>query len=116
MTCTIEGWLPEAIANGAHGHWAVKAKKLADARRHAFWHVTEARWKGIKTKARLEITYVFPNRRRRDTDNLFARSKGLVDGVKHLLVDDDTEHLELLVRAEVQHGRKATILTLTEIQ
>jgi len=115
MTCVIENWLPEPIANGPHGHWSVKAKKLAEARRHAFYYAKQAGWRSIQTKARLEITYVFPCRRRRDTDNLYARSKGVIDGIKTFLIDDDTEHLELFVKAEVQPGRKATILTLEEI-
>ena len=48
-------------------------------------------------KARLDLTFVFAQRRRRDRDNLLARFKPGQDAIVHagLLLDDDAEHLEI---------------------
>jgi Holliday junction resolvase RusA-like endonuclease len=60
------------------------------------------------------VTFIFPNRRRRDVDNLYARAKGVVDGVKRggWIVDDSSEWLDLSVLAEVEPGLRATVLKL----
>jgi len=49
------------------------------------------------TKARLNLTFVFAEQRRRDIDNLLARFKPGLDGIvaSGLVVDDDAEHLEI---------------------
>lgn len=109
---TIEGWLPEQVANGTHGHWATRKKKHDIAKKTAWAYATHAGWQRIDGKARLTITYVFSQKRRRDIDNLVARSKGLIDGIKPFLVDDDSEHLELVVRAEVRPGEKGVRMEL----
>jgi len=48
-------------------------------------------------KARLDLTFVFPEQRRRDSDNLLARFKPGQDAIVDagLVIDDDTEHLEI---------------------
>lgn len=108
----IEHWLPAPIANGPHGHWAQKRKKLYEAKMMAWARTRHAGWKPVKGKARLTVTLVFSQNRRRDTDNLYSRVKGLVDGCKDWIVDDSAEWLELHVSARVEPGRKATLLEL----
>lgn len=52
--------------------------------------------------ARVTITFQFRTERRRDIDNWTAACKGILDGlVGVLIVDDDTKHIELVVRTEV---------------
>ncbi len=48
-------------------------------------------------KVKLSLTFIFPQRRRRDRDNLIARFKPGLDGIVQagLVVDDDAEHLEI---------------------
>ena len=48
-------------------------------------------------KARLNLTFVFSEHRRRDRDNLLARFKPGLDGMVQsaLVVDDDAEHLQI---------------------
>jgi Holliday junction resolvase RusA-like endonuclease len=60
------------------------------------------------------VTFVFPVHRRRDVDNLYARAKGVVDGVKRggWIVDDSSEWLDLKVVTEVRSGIRATVLLL----
>jgi Holliday junction resolvase RusA-like endonuclease len=112
----IPDWLPEQLANGQHGHWATRQKRLRKAQ-HAVWVAARlAGWQPISTRAKLTIVLVFPNQRRRDVDNLYARAKGLVDGVRlgGWVIDDDTAHLDLEVRAEVVPGTRETRIRLEE--
>ncbi len=115
--CTINDWLPEQLANGPHGHWSVRRKKLQAAQTMAWAACRQAEWKPVAGKALLTVTLVFGVSRRRDTDNLHSRIKGLLDGIVKggWIKDDSTEWLELRVRSEVQPGRKATVLELSPV-
>jgi Holliday junction resolvase RusA-like endonuclease len=116
----IEGWLPTQIANGTARtmHWTKKREIKQSDELRVELAAREAGWRPILTgRPRLEITMVFPNRRRRDWDNLYARCKALVDGITAggFLVDDDTDHLDLVVhRPVVERGRTATLLRLVD--
>lgn len=113
QTLTIEGWLPAPLANGQHGHWFTRQRKLNQAKEWARNYALNACWRRVDGPARLDIVLVFPAHRRRDTDNLYARCKGLVDGLKgRYFVDDSTDWLDLHVAARVEKGRKAVELTL----
>ena len=48
-------------------------------------------------KAKLNLTFIFPQRRRRDRDNCLARFKPGLDAIVQagLLLDDDAEHLQI---------------------
>ena len=110
----IPGWLPEPLANGAHGHWSVAYRKRQTAGRLAALSARQARWQPVMSPARLDVLFIFPVDRRRDTDNLYSRAKGLVDGLVRggYIPDDDARVLDLVVRAEVRHGVRQTELTL----
>lgn len=72
------------------------------------------------TKARLDLTFVFPEQRRRDRDNLLSRAKPCLDAIVDagLLLDDDSEHLEIgKVDILVDPGRAPlTIIELEEVR
>lgn len=64
-------------------------------------------------RARVTVTFHFKTNRRRDIDNWTAACKGLLDGlVGVLIVDDDTEHCELVVRTVVDPHGPATFITV----
>ena len=71
-------------------------------------------------RARLNLTFVFPQQRRRDRDNLLAMFKPGLDGVVQsgLVIDDDAEHLQIgNVDILVDPGRAPlTIIELDEIK
>lgn len=110
----IVNWLPEPLANVSRDHWTKREKKLKAAQIMVWASAKHANLTPVSGRARLTITLVFPQNRRRDTDNLYARVKGVVDGLVKggWIVDDDTEHLDLRVQAEVRPGQKATEITL----
>lgn len=80
-------------------------------------------------KVRLTIVLVYPRKYRVDADNLVAKCKGLIDGLKcpgmgrdcvkfhhkGFFYEDSTVWLELVVRAEVEPGVKATRITLESV-
>lgn len=111
----IRGWLPEPLSNVHADHWRKRERKLKAARVMAWASAKQAQWQPIRVRARLSITLVFPQQRRRDIDNLYARCKGLVDGLKEWFVDDSTEWLDLRVEACVEPGVKETRLVLEAI-
>lgn len=131
---TINDWLPEQLANGPHSHWSVRQRKLNAAQVMVWSAARMANWQPVTGKARLTITFVFPQRRARDVDNLYSRAKGCIDGLKtHTLsagrgkaraqvmrpgwiVDDSIEYLELRVLAEVRPGVKCVEMMLEGIE
>lgn len=115
QTLVIEGWLPEQLANSHLSHW-VRRRALAAAKERTAIHLRAAGFSPIAGKARLAITLVFPTVRLRDSDNLMARCKGVIDSfvALGLIEDDDTEHLEVAVTARVEPRRAAVEIVLAE--
>jgi Holliday junction resolvase RusA-like endonuclease len=116
--CVVEDWLPPPMVNGtaSRRHWAFYYRSSKSAQKTVWATAKHAGWVKIQTKAHLTITLIFPQKRRRDTDNLYARCKSLIDGLKDFIVDDSTDWLELEVRERVEPKRKATELILSEVQ
>lgn len=113
----IDGWLPWALSNGSHGHWATRQRKLDLAQKQVWAYAKAYKLQPVVGRARLTITLVFPQHRRRDTDNLYSRVKGCVDGLVKggWLTDDSADVLELVVRGETQRGEKRTEIELEQL-
>ena len=67
----------------------------------------------------MTVILYFAQRRKRDADNLHYRVKGMLDGIKQFCIDDDTEHMELVVSARLgcplPSIRKATEITMETV-
>ena len=112
----IRDWVPEQVSNGAHGHWSARWRKLTNAQEAAVVSARNRGWRPVRGPARLTITFVFPVARHRDQDNLYARAKGLVDGLVKggYIADDRLGLLDLIVQADVRRGVRQTELLLEE--
>jgi len=86
------------------GHWAERYKAGRDYGNAVYCECVDARNRGYREgmafpiiKARLDLTFVFAEHRRRDRDNLLARFKPGQDAIVNsgLLIDDDSEYLQL---------------------
>jgi hypothetical protein len=127
----IADWHPKSSPNNQKRHWRTVQKNHHIDRDMAWASAKHAGWQFVEGRVRLTITLVYPRKYRVDADNLAARCKGLIDGLKHhvptlkvtvphtgldirrgFFEDDSTEWLELLVRAEVRRGEKATEILL----
>lgn len=109
----IDGWLPHPTVNARY-HWAeANRNKRADQYTVAGYAATGS-LNRIRGRARLTITFVFPTNRRRDTDNLYARAKSTIDTLVRggYIVDDNTDVLELFVRAQYERGQTRTVIEL----
>lgn len=94
-TLTLPFLPPRAVSpNGAHGHWRTHWSARRKLREDTFM-VAMSQQIPAFTKARIQITYVFPMNRRRDGDNYLAMFKGCADGLvdAKVLLADDSEHV-----------------------
>ena len=68
-------------------------------------------------RATISITYVFPDKRARDFDNLIGGSKGFIDGIKHAKVIEDDSWQKLKMEFKGILGKKPkTLIHLQEIE
>lgn len=119
LELVLPGYVPDSrlSLNGRHRtHWAVTSR----LRREAAWHLVKAllevetEWVAPDGLVQVDVVFVYPLHRRRDPDGLAAMATPLLNMlVAHgLLWDDDSEHVELAVRAVVERGVTETRLTL----
>lgn len=142
QSLTIREWLPPPVLNGSRQkHWATLRKEAAAVKTMAWASAKQAGWTFVSGKVRLTVTFVFPVKRTRDTDNLVARAKHLVDGLKcrggmyvpvdtqgrmlgpaerriiagGFFTDDSVDWLELEVQAMVERGVKETRVSMEAV-
>ena len=90
-------WPTADLSPNSRGHWAVKARAKKAYRMLCAW---EAQSQGIgliyAERLHVKITFVPPNRRARDLDNLLASIKSGLDGLCDVVgVDDSKWALEI---------------------
>ena len=117
---------PAASSPNWRGHWGTRYREAGVYHNAVFYCCVDARNKGYLEgmsfpfiKARLNLTFVFAEQRRRDRDNCLARFKPGLDAIVDagLLLDDDAEHLEIgKVDILVDPGRApVTVIDLEEV-
>ncbi|GAI59902.1 unnamed protein product [marine sediment metagenome] len=107
------------------GHWAERygAAAVWAYRNAVYYSCVDARNRALASgklafiRAKLSLTFVFPEHRRRDRDNLLSRFKPGLDGIvaSGLLVDDDAEHLEIS-GVDIVVDRKRAPLTVIDLE
>ena len=91
----VLGWPPTDLSPNARKHWAVVAKAKRQYRKDCF-SVSKEQLKKYKNitdniheKLVLEMTFIPPDRRSYDRDNLVARMKSGIDGLADALRIND---------------------------
>lgn len=122
----IEGWLPASNANVHADGWRKRQARLKAAQVMVWAAAKQAGWQPVCAcgagcacgRAKLTITLVFGQKRRRDTDNLYSRVKGLIDGLVKggWLQDDSSDMLELVVNAAVSREWNGTKMKLEAVR
>lgn len=83
-------WSPVGLSPNARLHWSKKAKLTKLYRHDCGW---QAKAQGVRTtqakKMAVHLTFVPPDRRAYDEDNLVSRSKALLDGLADALGVND---------------------------
>jgi Holliday junction resolvase RusA-like endonuclease len=105
-----------AIAKDNENWKAVATADALDARKG--WESKHGlRWRPLRT-ARLTVTFIVPDHRRRDWDNLISTMKPELDGfvAAGILVDDSTDVISF-IRFEVEYekGVSATRVRIEEL-
>ena len=118
---TIPGLPPFECGPNARLHWAAKAKAASTWGSTVFYQAVDARnrtgepakWKNLDG-AKVNVTFVLPNHRRRDLDNLISAMKSGIDALVRcgILKDDSAGHVTLEYKAEF--GDEA--MTVVEVQ
>ena len=111
-------WPPKEVFPNARPHYQAKARAVKQYRwdckmdaRH------QHRPQTLASPVKATVTFVVPDRRKRDTANMMDALKAMWDGIvdAKLLVDDSHEHLrhgEPSVR--VEKGQRYVLVTLEE--
>lgn len=112
--CAIEGWHPPQVANGPQTNRYKRAKQRKAVEIMVWAAAKQANWKFVPGRVRLDVVFVYSRPYRTDVDNLYARCKGVFDGLKgFFFTDDSMALLDAHVSVEIEKGRKALILRLS---
>lgn len=101
---------PSSLSPNGRGHWAIKAKAAAKARRDALIACQAAGiralgWSGMS----VAIEFCAPDRRARDLDNQLASLKSALDGVADASGVDDSRWSYAITRGQPVKGGAVNI-------
>ena len=115
MTVTLP-YPPSSLSPNARGHWSIKAKAAAKARRDASIICQASGIRALGWPAmHVSIEFRAPDRRRRDADNMLSSCKSLLDGLADASgVDDSRWSITITRGAPVKGG--AVIITVEAVQ
>lgn len=123
MTDSITITLPlpaRELSPNWRGHWAAKSKRVKAYREHACAMALrpERAWMPAK-KATSQLTFYWPDKRRRDKDNSLASMKSVFDGIADAgVVADDSgiTHLPTTFAVDKANPRVEVTITVQEQQ
>lgn len=107
MTITLP--LPDpGLSPNARLHWAQK-RKLVEQARYDGWIATMEVWRPmaplpLPARIPLSLSFVVPDHRRRDLDNLVSSCKAYLDGVADALGVDDSRFDLASITRRIERG------------
>ncbi|GAI73563.1 unnamed protein product [marine sediment metagenome] len=112
---------PKELNPNYRGHWSKKWEASSSFKVDTYialvnagiYHTKEKRF----DKAKVDILFIFPDRRKRDLDNFFAMLKPCLDYLVDygILTNDDSEHLSVgSIKGVYKKGVSKTILEFRE--
>jgi len=108
---------PRELSPNARKHWAKKAHVVADYREECGWDAREQCHVALTPPITARVTFVVPDHRRRDLDNLAASLKPMWDGLvdaKVLPDDRATVIVDIGYSLRVEKGQRYVMVLLTE--
>lgn len=106
-------WPPKALSPNARVHHMARSRAAKKYRMQCYLLAMAAGLRGVEWDGSIHvwITFLAPDRRRRDHDNMIASSKNLLDGLADALgVNDRLFHIHPLVSDEVVKGGAVRIV------
>jgi crossover junction endodeoxyribonuclease RusA len=116
MTVTL-GWPSRALSPNARTHWATLARAKKAARKEGYYAARSAGAPYVMLSVSIQVTFIPPNARRRDLDNLIASIKPHLDGISDAIVIDDSRWIwaaPVIAKPE-KPGRVVVTLTPVEV-
>jgi Holliday junction resolvase RusA-like endonuclease len=121
LTITLPGLPPKECSPNARVHPLARAGHTAGYRLYVKLHARDqirkqtGKWCAL-TYARLDITFIVPDRRRRDKTNLASAFKAGLDGLVDagLIQDDSWEHCDDQYHVRYEKGVSQTIVEVKE--
>lgn len=108
---------PALSPNKAFGrHWSHSSAKKKKAFAAAYYATLEARTLCPKLvlgdEIPLTITFILPDKRRRDRDNLLSASKATLDGIAKALGRDDNDFEPITIRRGYDKGNGRMVIEI----
>ena len=119
LTLTLPGLPPRECSPNARVHWTEKAKFVAAYRLSTYWYASiekrKQKWQA-PVLAKVDVTFIVPDRRRRDKTNLASAFKGALDGIVDagLIQDDSHEHCDDQYHVRYEKGVSQTIVEVSQ--
>ena len=112
MTITIPGkpQPKQRARRGKGGRWYTpKETKAFESSVGAYaWHgVCQQKWWDLDGRFAVELDIYFPDKRRRDIDNV---AKSVLDGCNGILWDDDSQVVELVLKRFLDRENPRTVM------
>ncbi|MCI1193531.1 endonuclease [Calidifontimicrobium sp. SYSU G02091] len=105
-------WPPAALSPNGRLHWAAKARAAGTYRRACRAQALEQGALRIEAdRLHVALTFVPPDRRHYDLDNLLARMKSGLDGLASVLGVDDSRWSLSIERAQPPGGYVQVVVT-----
>jgi crossover junction endodeoxyribonuclease RusA len=116
MTVTL-GWPSRALSPNARSHWATLARAKKAARREGFVAAMQAGVLAGASSVHIQVTFIPPDARRRDCDNLVSSLKAAADGISDAIGIDDSRWIWAapVIAAPEKPGRVVVTLTPVEV-
>lgn len=90
----IYPWMPKNLNPNARVHWSILAEQKKRYKEACYWLSKSAKLPKVNgDRAHLEITFVKPDKRKRDLDNCLAAFKAGLDGISQAIGLDDSRFL-----------------------
>lgn len=107
-------WPPSGLSPNAREHWRTVAALRAQYKHDCGWAIRAAGVVAIPSPVTAQVTFVVPDKRRRDTDNHSAMLKPLWDILVELKVLEDDSHDKLrILEPKWERGEKKVIVELS---
>ena len=114
-------WPPRALSPNVSVHWRTLAKAKAQYKEHCGWLIVEPRHFAdarrhypLKLPVTAQVTFVVPDKRRRDTDNHLTMLKPCFDALVGMGILEDDSHDKLrILEPKWERGEKKVIVELS---
>lgn len=114
ITLSLPFPLAELNPNRKNGkHWGAVQTAKRNARDVGYFVATQHRYRLSFEPKRLQITFIQPDKRRRDIDNQLSAAKNYLDGICNALGIDDHCFEEVLLRRGYRKGDGEMIVEIS---